>query len=54
MLVPIEVAPPLATPTVVAYSPIVCASACDANSASTAIIAAGTISLMSLMSFDLP
>ena len=54
MLVPIE-PPPLPTPaTVVAYSPIVCASACGAKSAIVAISAVGAISLMSLMAFDLP
>jgi hypothetical protein len=53
MLVPIEEPPPLPTPAVVAYSPIVCASACGANSASTAISTPGTIN-MSLMAFDLP
>jgi hypothetical protein len=53
-LVPIE-PPPVPSPAVAgAYSPIVCASACGANSASTAISTAGTISLMSLMAFDLP
>ena len=53
-LAPIE---PPAVPTPAdtgAYSPIVCASACGANRASTAISTAGTISLMSLMAFDLP
>lgn len=54
MLVPIEEPPPLPTPAVVAYSPIVCASACGANNASTAISAPGIINLMSLMAFDLP
>jgi len=54
MLVPIE-PPEVPTPAVAApYSPVVCASACGANSASTAISTAGTISLMSLMAFDLP
>jgi len=42
VLGPIE-PPPLATPTVVAYSPIVCASARGANSASIAISTAGAI-----------
>jgi len=54
VLVPIE---PLPVPTpadALAYSPIVCASACGANSATNAISAPGAISLTSLIAFDLP
>jgi hypothetical protein len=54
MLVPIELLPDPILAVVVAYSPIVCASACGANSANTAISAPGTINLISLMAFDLP
>ena len=54
MLLPIELVPLPTLAVVVAYSPIVCASACGANNASVAIIAVGAISLMSLIAFDLP
>jgi hypothetical protein len=54
MAAPIELAP-LPTPAVVvAYSPIVCAPACGANSPIAATSVAGTISLMSLIAFNLP
>ncbi len=54
MAVPIELLP-LPTPAVVvAYSPIVCASARGANSASIEISAAGAISFTRFMAFDLP
>jgi len=54
VLVPIE-PPAVPTPAVaLTFSPIVCASACSANSASTAISAPGAISLTSLMALDLP
>jgi len=55
-LVPVPIEPPeVPTPAVVvAYSPIVWASACGANSASIAISTGGTIDLMSLMAFELP
>jgi hypothetical protein len=54
MPVPAELAPDPTPAVVVAYSPIVCALACGANIAIAAIIAAGTIKLISLMAFDLP
>jgi hypothetical protein len=54
MAVPIEPLPLLTPAVVVAYSPIVCASARAANSASIAISATGAISFPSFMAFDLP